>query len=289
MSDIQAPAVARRRLRHALRGARDGAGMTQEQAADGLEWSLSKLIRIESGSVGVTVTDVKAMLSLYRVDDPAVISRLISMARVSRQRPWWFEHREDLPAGYAAYLGLEEEASALYFFQPIAIPGILQTNAYAGSILQSSAASELSDEERTSRATLRRMRQERLLSGAHRPAIDAVLDEAVLRRVAGNVNIMRDQLQHLIELADRPQITLRVLPFSAGFISTVSGPFIVLEFPDGADSDAVYVESALMIAQLMDRSDGVPPYRKAFTQLASIALPPDESRAFIARIARELR
>lgn len=289
MSDIQAPAVARRRLRHALRAARDEAGMTQEQAADGLEWSLSKLIRIESGSVGVTVTDVKAILALYRVDDPDVVNRLVSMARVSRRRPWWFEHREDLPAGYATYLGLEEEASALYFFQPIAIPGILQTNAYAGSILGSSAGSELTEAERARRAALRRMRQERLLTGDNRPVIDAVLDEAVLRRIAGSADIMRDQLRHLLDLAAQPQITLRVLPFSAGFVSTVSGPFIVLEFPDSPDADAVYVESALMIAQVMDRSDGVPPYRRAFTQLASISLTPDESRDHIGRIAHELR
>ncbi|MBB5872124.1 hypothetical protein F4553_005558 [Allocatelliglobosispora scoriae] len=262
--------------------------MTQEHAADELEWSLSKLIRIEAGTVGVAVTDVKAMLSLYNVTDAELISQLISMARVSRQRPWWFEHREDLPAGYATYLGLEEEATGLYFFQPIAIPGILQTNAYAQSTLQGGAATELSDDERSSRATLRRLRQERLLGGDSRPRIDAVLDEAVLRRIASDPATMRDQLNHLLRLAEDPLITLRVLPFTAGFVSTISGPFIILEFPDGADADAVYVESALMIFQIMDRTDGVPPYRKAFGHLADAALDPQASLAYIAQIAAEL-
>jgi len=286
MSDVQTPTVARRRLRRALRSAREEAAFTQEQAADELEWSLSKLIRIEAGTVGVTTTDVKAMLGLYQIGEPARINELVALARLARQRSWWFEFRDDIPPAYAAYLGLEEEASTLYMFQPVLIPGILQTSAYANSILQKTAAGELTAEEQSSRGIVRQLRQERLLSAEHGPAIDAVLDEAVLRRVAGDGAIMHEQLLHLVTLGGQQQVTLRVLPFTAG-VTTVNGPFILLEFPDGRDRDAVYYETPVTMSQLVDRADGVVPYRQAFDRLAVASMSAEESLAYIAKIAGE--
>lgn len=281
------PTVARRRLRTALRAAREHAGRTQEQAAELLDWSLSKLIRIEAGTVGVSTTDLRAMLQLYEVSDAAEVTQLVSLARTARQRDWLRPYREHIPPGYAAYIGLEREASALYFFQPLIIPGILQTEAYSDQVIRNTAPGELPEEVREMRNKVRLERQVNLLNQPESPRIHAILDESLLHRIAGTIQVMREQLLHLVALGSSAQITLQILAFSAG-VNTVSGPFIILEFPDGADNDAVYFESAVSTSQVLDRIDGVAPYRHAFERLSEVAMPPADSLAFIAKIAGEL-
>ncbi len=278
------PTVARRRLRIALRAARENANLTQEQAAELLEWSLSKVIRIEAGTVGISSTDLRASLQLYSVTNPTEVQQLLALARVARQRDWLAPYREHLPSAYAAYIGLEREASTLYFYNPLIIPGILQTEAYATAVIPSTAPTVPTEEKRVVSRRVRFERQRNLLADNDGPVIDAILDESVLHRIFGGPAIMREQLLHLVTLGGSPKVSLRVLPFHAG-INTVSGPFVVLEFPDQADADAVYLESAVATSHVLDRADGITKHRQVFDRLSAAAMPPAESLAYIAAFA----
>lgn len=268
----------------ALRAARDGAGQTQEHVAEALDWSVSKMIRIENGKVKATVTDVKALLELYGVTDDLQVAELIDLARATRQKSWLGgELREQLPAAYADYVALEADASTLSFFQPVFLPGLLQTPAYAQQMSITPIPEELTAEAREVRVAVRRLRQDHLLKGTRRPKIDAIIDESALRRVAGDAEIMREQMLYLIRLGSDPLITLRVFPFTAG-VTMVTSPFIVVGFPAGEDADVVYIESGISEPELLT-TGGVTTLRNAFKHLAEKALPPDDSLAFIAEVA----
>jgi transcriptional regulator with XRE-family HTH domain len=283
-SQAKGPTVARRRLRIALRAAREEAGLTQEQAAELLEWSLSKVIRIEAGTVGISATDLRATLQLYNVTNPGEVHRLLALARIARQRDWLAPYKEHLPTAYAAYIGLEREASALFFYQPMIVPGIMQTDAYATAVIPSTAPTLPREELRQISKRVRFERQRDLLTRADAPLIDAILDESVLHRVFGDRETMHEQLLHLIALADSPRITLRVLPFSAG-INTVSGPFVVLEFPDQSDSDAVYLESAVATSHVLDRADGITKHRQVFDRLSAASMNAASSLSYLIQFA----
>jgi transcriptional regulator with XRE-family HTH domain len=283
-TQAKGPTVARRRLRIALRAAREKAGLTQEQAADLLEWSLSKVIRIEAGTVGISSTDLRATLALYDVTNPNEVSELLALARVARQRDWLGPYKEHFPSAFTAYLGLEMQASALYFWQPMVVPGIMQTDAYASAVIQNTAPEDLPEDTRQATKRLRLERQRNLLNRPDAPLIDVVLDESVLHRVLGDPPTMREQLLHLITLGTSPRIQLRILTFKAG-VSTVSGPFIVLEFPDKSDADTVYLENAVASSHVLDRADGITRHRQVFERLCSAALSPADSLAYIAQFA----
>jgi transcriptional regulator with XRE-family HTH domain len=286
-SQAKGPTVARRRLRIALRAARERAGLTQEQAAELLEWSLSKLIRIEAGSVGISSTDLRATLQLYNVTNPGEVSRYLEWARVARQRDWLAPYKEHFPTAFAAYLGLEMQASALYFYQPVIVPGILQTDAYASSVIPATAPREPPADRREMSKRLRTERQAKLLN-ADGPLIDVVLDESVLHRVFGGPEVMREQLLHLVRLGRSPHVKIRVLPFTAS-INTISGPFVVLEFADQSDTDTVYLENAVSSSHVLDREDGVAMHRQVFDRLAAAALEPVESLSYIEKFSERYR
>jgi transcriptional regulator with XRE-family HTH domain len=284
-SQAKSPAGARHRLRTALRAARDAVDLTQERAAESLDWSLSKLIRIEAGSVGISTTDVRAMLQLYQVVEPNEIAQFVSLARITRQRDWMAPFRDLMPAPYLAYVGLEGEAERLRFFQPSVVPGILQTPAYSRAVIVATTLSDISPERDSASEEVRMMRQHSLLNSPDAPIIDAVLDEAVLHRVIGDRATLSEQLSHLAALAEAPKITLRVLPFTAG-LATIGGPFIILEFNDDADADAVYLESTLSASQFFDRVEGIARYREVFGKIAAAALSPAASLDLIRQAAR---
>jgi transcriptional regulator with XRE-family HTH domain len=287
MTSVQGPTVGRRRLRTALRRARETAGITQEYAATSMDWSLSKLIRIESGAVTVSTNDVRALLALYGVTDRAQVDDLVNVARVARRRTWWSSFRDTVPSAYASYIGLEAEATEVCFFQPINVPGLLQTEAYARTIVPVDGPDQVAADQIEPRVAIRLVRQREVLGRTDPPEIRTVIDEAVLRRITGSREIMREQLLHLVALGNEPNITIQVLPFTAGN-NTVNGPFIILRYPDPADSDVVYVESALLW-DVVDRPESTGPYLWAFKSLCADSLDPQESLDFIAKAADELR
>lgn len=297
MTTLHSLTAGRRRLRNALRRARDEVGMTQEHVAEKMEWSLSKLIRIETGAVSISTNDLKQLLQLYRIEDPERVSDLLTLARSSRERPWWLRYRDTVPAPYLTYIGLEDASSGLRYFYPYSMPGLLQTEEFAHAIVDAVMASghprgvdfdgyRLAPHEAAQRVSLKLARQQKVLQRENPPEITAILDEGVLHRQIGGPRILRDQLRYLIELSRRPHITIRVLPFTAHLVSVLS-PFAILEFPDPEDPDAVYVESALELG-VLDQVDEVAVYRYGFEQLAAAALPEDQSLELIARVAHGL-
>ncbi|GIF99257.1 helix-turn-helix domain-containing protein [Catellatospora citrea] len=285
------PAVARLRLRHALRSARDSSDLTQEQVASSLEWSLSKVIRIENGTVRMTITDMRALLQLYGILGADAVSELEALARIARTRAWWAELGEIAPK-FSNYIGLEEGASQLSFYQLLVIPGLLQTEAYARSVLPAGHLTSPVDGEDF--ITIRMRRQERVLERQDPPQIHAVLDESTLRRTSGGVATQREQLHHLIGLGSRPNIHLQVMPFSAG-LQVLEPAFVVMAFPYGPDHDVVYLEfsnSSPAVqdrGQVLDKEEEVAPYRETFSRLTSAALDEAKSLAYIAKVAGELR
>ncbi|MEV6963601.1 helix-turn-helix transcriptional regulator [Hamadaea sp. NPDC051192] len=281
-SRLHGPTIARRRLSQALRAARDDTGRTQEQAADALDWSISKMIRIENGKTKPTVTDVKALLQLYGVTEARQVEEFVDLARASRQRSWWAEYRDQLPAGYAEYVALEADASRLSFFQPLLVPGLLQTEAYARAVLRAAAVEGLSAQDQEIRTRVRLSRRQHMLNGPNRPHIDAIIDESVLLRMAGDASVMREQLTYLAELGHDPRIQLRILPFTAG-IHTVSSTFIIMEFP-ADEGDLVYFESAMTQSAMIDRADPTP-YWRVYRGLETVSLSPAESLRFISATA----
>lgn len=286
MMTAQGPTVGRRRLRTALRRAREAAGLTQEQVADAMDWSLSKLIRIEAGSVSISTNDVKALLSHYRVADPRRVNELVDLAKVSRQRTWWSQYRDSFPPSFVAFIGLEAEASKLSFFQSVGVPGLVQTEAYANSITSFMVPALVDPTRIKEIVSLRQRRQQEVLERPNPPQIELVLDESILHRQIGSARIMRDQLQHLISLGRRPHISIRVLPFSSGMY-TAQGQFIILQFGDDGDNDVVYVEGAGLY-EVLDQADQVKRHQEMYERLREHSLDPAQSLDMIATMAGRL-
>jgi transcriptional regulator with XRE-family HTH domain len=234
-------AVQRRRLRGELRRARTAAGHTQSEVAVAMDWSPSKLTRIELGKVSVSTTDLKALLDHYGVKDPAEIKRLTEMARASKpEQAWWTEYREFITPEFLDFLRYEVSASSIYHFEPAVIPGLLQEEAYTRAVLE-----ELTSAERVEKLIqLRLRRQKELLRREDGPEMVFVMDEAALHRWVGGHDVMSRQLERLKEIANEHRnITIDVVPFTAGAHPGMKGPFLILQFADDLDEDVLFLEN----------------------------------------------
>ncbi|MDX3688813.1 helix-turn-helix transcriptional regulator [Streptomyces europaeiscabiei] len=259
------PSLNRRRLRIELRKARESAGLTQRDAAQGLEWSLSKLIRIEAGTVGLGVTDLRALLQQYRVTDTSLVAELEEAARGSKGQSWWTQYSDLVSPQFAQYLGYEGAASTIRMYNPIVLPGLLQTEDYATALL-----SARTPEARVRRQVeLRTTRQERSLDSDHGPEVGIVLDEASLRRVVGGPAVMRRQLERIKAVAQHPRVSLQLLPFSAGAHYGTTTPFILLGFKD--DDDLLYIEGPTGGLSNRDDLALTARYQECFEDISSIA------------------
>ena len=280
------PTIGRRKLRSAIRRARETSGLTQEQVAAAMDWSLSKLIRIEAGYVSISTNDVKALLGLYRVTEPALVAQLVQLARISRQRAWWSQYRDSVPPAYYSYIGLEAEASALCFYQSVGMPGLLQTEAYARAVLRSVIPNLDDPAEAQASIALRMRRQREVLGRPDPPRVEVVLDEATLHRQTGGREVIREQLLHLVALTEAGRITIQVLPFTSTAYTPL-GQFVIVRFAGADDSDVVYLEST-GLEDVLDSPDAVESHLKTFTGLQQAALTPAESLARITTIAAGL-
>jgi hypothetical protein len=232
------PAVQRRRLRGELRSLRNEAGLTQRQVAKALEWSTSKLIRIENGDQGISATDLRALLDELGVTDMDRRSQLAEIARNARREPW-SDYRDVLEPAYRTYLGVESSSSLLRNYEPQLVPGLLQTEEYARAVLSDTYAKEKKNIDRIWEA---RQRRQELHERDDPPKMFFILDETIVRREVGSTGVMRRQFEQLNRWGDQPHVTLRVLPFSAGAHPGMTGPIVILEFPNPSDNDLVYLE-----------------------------------------------
>ncbi len=287
MTGINTPTAARRRLRLALRKARDGRGLTQEQVAASMDWSLSKVIRIESGTVGISTNDLRALLRLYEVRDDAEAREFLELARAARRRGWWTQFRDAIPPSFMEYIGLEADASVHRYYQSYWVPGLLQTRAYARAMVIGTAPHEVDEDQVVSMVEVRMKRQEAVLDRPDPAEIVAYLDESVIRRLIGGPAVMREQLIHLVTVARRPNTTIRMLPFAAGPHPAMAGAVLIMEFPDESDDPVVYLENALS-GEILERPDDMGIFYRAFEKLDALALDAEDSIELIKKVADEL-
>jgi transcriptional regulator with XRE-family HTH domain len=278
------PTLRARRLAIELVGRREAAGLSRDEAARRLEWSTSTIFRIETGRSRPQPRSVRDLLDLYGVTG-AERDGLIQLAREARQPGWWHSFRDVLSNPYEVYIGLETGAVSIRNFEPLLVPGLLQTADYARAMIRGGPR-ELDRDEIERRVEVRMSRQQILLRD-DRPRLWAVIDEAVIRRIVGSPVIMTAQLRHLVGAAEQGKTTLQVIPFSAGAHAGTSGPFVILELPEPTEPDLVYVETLAGDIYLEERAD-VDRYTLAFERLLAAALHPDDSIAVVEAAARQL-
>jgi transcriptional regulator with XRE-family HTH domain len=244
MSPVPDARIQRRRLQRDLRRIREATGQSQREAAEAMYWSLSKLIRIETGSVPISISDLKALLLHYHVNEPAEVERLVEMARASKdRRAWWNSYRDATSPQYLTFVAFESAASRIYQFEPLLVPGLLQQEDYARALMQAIAGA--ASEERVQEwVDLRMRRQEEVFERTDPPEIIFILDEAVLHRYVGGRDVMRRQLLHLKQIAaTEKNVTIEIVPFKKGAHPGLKGPIVIMQFPDDEDEDVLYVEN----------------------------------------------
>ncbi|MEU4832279.1 helix-turn-helix transcriptional regulator [Streptosporangium sp. NPDC023615] len=283
MRQTGSPTVRRRRLASELRHLRERAQLTLEEVSRQLGWSTSKVSRIENSRVGVVPKDVGLLLDLYEIGNSRR-EELLKLARDARKRGWWHAY-DDLSSEYSAYIGLEAEAASMRSFASAAVPGLLQTEDYIRAVVR--AGLVLAPPGEVEHRIEVRMARQALLSQAEPLCLWAVLDEAVIRRIIGGPVVMRSQLKRLLEVIDLPNVTIQILPFAAGAHSAMSGAFQILQFPEPADPDVVFLEN-LTDSLYVERDADVYRYTVAFDHLRAKALDPDDSRRLIAETADQL-
>jgi transcriptional regulator with XRE-family HTH domain len=281
------PATTRRRLRAELRRMREAGGFAQAEVVRKLDWSQSKLIRIENGSVGISVTDARALLSLYGAAD-SLGDELVGLARSSRVRTWWSAYREVLSPQHQEFIGFEADAARLRQFHPSIVPDLLQTEDYIRALLPATVLTPLPQSTYDSLLEVRLRRQEEVLGGTNPPRFTVVLDEAALRRPVGGVRAMREQLEYLARMQDQPTVSVAVLPFAAGPHIGMAGAFHIMEFDDDVDDDILYLESVHADMALRDKPEIVARYGEQFEHMLKLSLTGGAAADYLRRIGREL-
>ena len=231
------PMVHRHRLSSQLQEARKKAGYTQPDVARETGWSLSKVMRLESGRVKISMTDLKALISFYGLsaDDSEKLRRA---AEEARRQPWWYEYRSLLSEGFQSYLGYEASASVIRNFEALFIPGLLQTEEYAHVALQQSVVPEKEE-----LLDLRMKRQERMLGESSSTELRFLIDEAALRRVVGSSELMEAQVRHLQNVSALDHVSVGVVPFSSGLYPLLRSPYVIFEFAKADQERVVYLEN----------------------------------------------
>jgi transcriptional regulator with XRE-family HTH domain len=271
--DSPSPAVQRRRLRAELRRIRLGMNQTQEQVAAAMDWSLSKLIRIENGSVNISTNDLKVLLDYYGIVDDRRMEELVALAKAARERSWWSVYRDVASPQLLQFIEYQAAAMITRNFEPLLIPGLLQTEEYAREVIKEfSGRPRLPKDRLDAQVALRMKRQELLRRTGPPPWFFFILDEAVLHRVVGSKDVMGRQIRRLIELSSREDMIIEVVPFSAGVQYGMHGPFVILEFEEAEDDDVLYLESPRGDLIHRDNPEEVLTYREIFEELRHMSL-----------------
>lgn len=278
------PTVLRMLLARQLQALREKAGMTYEQAAEAIyssPWTIRRMERAEGGLKPLTV---KSLLQAYGITDPGEIDAFLGLARDASKPGWWHSYDDVLPSWFRTALGLEESASLIRAYEPQVVPGLLQTEGYIRAITAASFPS--ATKEFTERAIALRLARQRVLSRPEPPGYWVVLDETVLRRPVGGPEVMREQIEHLIEAAQRPKVTVQVIPFAAGWHPALYGMFWIYRFPDDQLPDIVYSE-ALTGAYYLSKPEESARYTEALDQMCAQAASPEQTVSILRDIMKE--
>lgn len=285
----QGPTVQSALLRNELIRLREDSGLTQKQVASDLEWSPSKLIRVEGGQSKITKVDLDALLTAYGVTSESHRERLQDLNRGARERGWWESYKDDAPPDYLSYVGFEAAATSIRQFQMGFIPGLMQTAEYARTV---TSVSSIEPGRVESLLKLRLQRQSELERRLPPLRRYFVLDEAVIRRHVGiktDRGIMPSQLRSIADRAERDKmVTFRVLPFEAGAHPGLD-PFTLLGF-EGGLSDILYLDAGWEGAISLVTGDAlkVAEYANIFDKLLEDALPAESSIELVRGVAEEM-
>jgi len=283
--------VPRRQLGRYLRDMRNRAGLTVKDAARGLEWSETKIWRIETGQTSLRSFDVEVMCRVYGAA-PDMTEALMGLAKETKARGWWQAYGDAVPEWFDLYVGLEAAASKLFLYGQELVPGLFQTEDYARTLITADHPEE-SDEESGRRVGLRMARQALVRRPIDPPLLQVALNESVLRRPIGGPRVMVAQLERLAAASKLPNVSLRVVPFSAGFHPGVlSGSFNILRFPlngNGTESEPPTVYADLYAGALyLDKPNEIERYSEAFSGIWQHALDESASRELVSQAAEEL-
>ena len=273
------PSMRRRRLAAELRKLRDQSGLQLNDAARQVGWQASRLSRIETRQSGIGAPDLRKLLDAYGVADEGYRSYLAELARRVNERGWWQKYAGLIGSEYADLIGLEEEARAIRTYEQELVPGLLQTAEYARAAIRIGRPTETT-REIDRRVEIRMERQDILVRPDPPFRLNVVLSEAVLRRPVGGNDVTRAQIEHLMRPRDRANVTIQVLPFSAGVHPSMVGPFTVMTFPDPDDLGVVNIEYATGSVFLED-PDELRVYEEVWSALQASALSADDSQAFL--------
>jgi hypothetical protein len=279
------PTVARIALGSKLRRLREVSGVSRDAAGYVIRGSGSKIGRLERGRASFKERDVADLLTLYGIINEQEREAFLALVRQANTPGWWREYGDVLPHWFETYLGLEQAALVIRTYEPVLVPGLLQTEDYARAVIQlRHVQASATDVER--RVALRMARQG-FLTQPRAPDLWAALDESALHRPVGSPAVRRAQLLHLIEMAQRPNITLQVVPLQVGGSVAVGGPFTILRFSEPGMPDVVYLEH-LASALYLDKECDTAGYRALMDSLCVEAQSPEASISFLRRIIEDL-
>lgn len=286
MAETSSPTVWRRWLALELRRLRSEAKLSQRDVGNACGWSGARLSYIETGVQDLREDDLDQLLPLYQVPEDEWAS-YYSAAERSRERGWWERYQRVMPDYLKLFVGLEQGADVIQSFQTVVLPGLLQTPEYADRVLRRDVWPR-TDQEVKRLVDLRVARQE-IVTRAEQPAqLTVVLDEATLRHVAGDASVMAAQMDHLIEIAQRPNVAIRVLPFERGAQSYAQTVFTIFDFDWESDALVVYVEHRDQARYLEGQQD-TNGFVLAFHNLWQLASEESESITLMQTIAMEYK
>src|SRR5690606_34924567 len=275
------PTARRRRLSIELKKLREGSTLTCAQVGQALDWSGSKVNRMETGSGRVQPSDVDALCRFYGTSDE-LREFLKSLAREAKTRGWWQVHGAGVPEWFNIYIGLEQDASTLRQYQCELLPGLMQTEAYARELHTTGAHMSSEDIDRAVRVRLER---QEMLTRKDAPDTWFVVHEGAVRNVIGDRELMRDQLERVLDTMALPSVTLQVLPFDSGTYP-VTGSFTMLGFPAPEDPDLV-CRDGITDAVYLEGEHHVREYTRAFDGLRAAALSPQRSARLVESVVKE--
>jgi transcriptional regulator with XRE-family HTH domain len=270
------PTTRRRRLAIELKKLREQNNLTCAQVGGALDWSGSKVNRLETGQGRVQPSDIDALCRFYETTDE-MRELLKGLAKESKTRGWWHAHGDAVPAWFSVYVGLEQAASGLRTYECEFVPGLLQTAEYARELHLATSQPNPDDVERM--IAVRMERQALLTAEEEPPDLWAIIHETVLRHVVGNSKVMHGQFERILEMTQLKNVTVQVLPFDAGSYPA-TGAFTILGFPEQEDPDVVY-RDGLTDAVYLERPDDIARYTKAFDNLRALSLSPQRSTTLI--------
>jgi transcriptional regulator with XRE-family HTH domain len=284
----EGPTVLRMILGRQLQALREKAGMSYDQAAEAIYSSPYTIRRMERAEGGLKPLTVKSLLLAYGITDGADIDAFLALARSASKPGWWHSYDDVLPSWFRTFVGLEEGATLIRGYDPHWIPGLLQTRDYARAAVRTGFP-DATGEEAARRTDLRLARQH-VLERPDPPQLWLVIDETALRRPAATTGpqIMTAQLDKLADAAQRPNVTLQVLPSSSGLHPAMYGPFRVFRFATTEQPDIVYGES-MTSAWYLDKPDETAVYLQALDLISTQAAPADQTAKILRQIRKEIQ